>query len=170
MLKTQICVTRPQCVNINDFWNAKQNVIFLFMHMFMPTYACLYTDVWTPKVWWHILNIVTLSVMCRSVGIQMVHIFVLDVVKHMQHYMMWRVASVFVQIISCDCRHFSAHCYSQFAMSQGPHILVPYFTVTRRFLVLKDGARNVFVKLIVYCMLNFCWWSLLCIQLNAPLD
>jgi hypothetical protein len=35
-------------ININDFWNAKQNVIFVFMHMFLPTYAYLYTDVWTP--------------------------------------------------------------------------------------------------------------------------
>jgi hypothetical protein len=38
-------------ININDFWNAKQNVIFVFMYMFMPTYAYLYTDVWTLEVW-----------------------------------------------------------------------------------------------------------------------
>jgi hypothetical protein len=66
-------------ININDTWNAKQNVIFVFVHMFVPMYAYLYTDVWTPEVWWHVLNIVNLSVMCRSVGNQMVLIFVLDV-------------------------------------------------------------------------------------------
>ena len=52
-------------------------------------------------------------------------------------------------------------------MSQGPCILVLYVIITRRLLILfKDVVemfflaqltRVMFNKLIVYCMLNFCW-------------
>jgi hypothetical protein len=50
--------------------------------------------------------------MCSSAGIRMVLIFVLGVAKHVQHYTMQWVALVFILIISHDCSHFTAHCYS----------------------------------------------------------